>query len=218
MNKKEFENLLAHLPRDPGILGREDYFNPAVLIPFVEMPDGYHILFEVRAKHIPQGGEVCFPGGRYQPGMDSSLMDTALREASEELGIVKDKIEILGRTDAVVSPYLMIVDAFIGIIKIESLGDIKPDPMEVECVFTIPVEFFRNNPPEVYQGVLCSHPCAIDGPDEGSVLFPAKELGLPERYTKPWGKQRYNIYYYRTDPPVWGITARFIKDLIDKMG
>ena len=46
----------------PGLMGaRSEY---SVLCPFVERGDGPHLLFEVRAAGLRQGGEVCFPGGR----------------------------------------------------------------------------------------------------------------------------------------------------------
>ena len=51
---------------EPGLMGaRKEY---AVLCPFVEREDGPHLLFEVRAAGLRQGGEVCFPGGRMEPG------------------------------------------------------------------------------------------------------------------------------------------------------
>ena len=43
---------------EPGLLGARREF--AVLCPLVEQPDGLHILFEVRAAALRQGGEVCF--------------------------------------------------------------------------------------------------------------------------------------------------------------
>ena len=40
----------------------------AVMIPLVESEGKLHILFELRNSKIQQGGEVCFPGGRVEPG------------------------------------------------------------------------------------------------------------------------------------------------------
>ena len=51
---------------EPGLLGaRAEY---AVLCPLIDRPDGLHLLFEVRAAALRQGGEVCFPGGRREAG------------------------------------------------------------------------------------------------------------------------------------------------------
>lgn len=41
------------------------------------------------------GGQLAFPGGKRDPG-DQSLLDTALREAHEEIGLGAERIEILG--------------------------------------------------------------------------------------------------------------------------
>ena len=46
----------------PGLMGARHSY--AVLCPLVERADGLHLLFEVRAAGLRQGGEVCFPGGR----------------------------------------------------------------------------------------------------------------------------------------------------------
>lgn len=43
----------------------------------------------------PWSGDVAFPGGRVE-SVDSNLVDTALRETFEEVGIPRDKLETLG--------------------------------------------------------------------------------------------------------------------------
>jgi len=46
-------------------------------------------------------GEVSFPGGSEEPG-DKSMIDTALRETYEEMGIERNRIEVLGQIGEVV--------------------------------------------------------------------------------------------------------------------
>ena len=61
-----FESLKHHIPKR---IGEEKETSFAVLIPLIKKEDGYHVLFEVRAKHLnKQPGEVCFPGGKVEPG------------------------------------------------------------------------------------------------------------------------------------------------------
>ena len=79
----------------PGLMGARHEF--AVLCPLVERPDGLHLLFEVRAANLKQGGEVCFPGGRREP--EESLIECALRETEEELSIPRSEITLLGTPD-----------------------------------------------------------------------------------------------------------------------
>jgi len=52
---------------------------------------------------------------------------------------------------------------------------------------------------------------------EQIVLLPVEQLGLPDRYKKPWGNYLYKVLVYRTDQGViWGITARIVNDVAEK--
>ncbi|KAF7356871.1 hypothetical protein MVEN_01022900 [Mycena venus] len=44
----------------------------------------------------PTQGEVSFPGGKVDEPLDLSLLDTALRETSEEMNISRNRVELLG--------------------------------------------------------------------------------------------------------------------------
>lgn len=44
----------------------------------------------------PHSGQISFPGGKSESG-DSSLVETALRESREEIGIVSDSVQVLGK-------------------------------------------------------------------------------------------------------------------------
>ena len=63
----------------PTLLGERHRY--AVLCPLVEREDGLHFLYEVRARSLSQGGEVCFPGGRMEIG--ESPEECALRETED---------------------------------------------------------------------------------------------------------------------------------------
>ncbi|MFZ3129566.1 MAG: hypothetical protein WA125_00300, partial [Desulfosporosinus sp.] len=63
-----------------------------------------------------------------------------------------------------------------------------------------------------------AHPSYTNHTGTEVISFPAKELGLPERYWKPWGNARYNIFVYRVaGETIWGITARLVRDVIAKI-
>ncbi|MGZ8484641.1 MAG: NUDIX hydrolase [Candidatus Binatia bacterium] len=67
----------------------------AVLIPVYRSQQGeLHIVMILRNPGGVHGGQVAFPGGKHDPA-DDTMLDTALREAREELGLVVPREDIL---------------------------------------------------------------------------------------------------------------------------
>lgn len=210
-----FNRLLFSLSKTPGILGKERYAQTAVIIPFIKLENEYHLLFEVRAAGISQGSEVCFPGGRFDPAHDSSLLDTAVRESCEELGISKDKIEVLGQTGTLLAAAAVSVDAFPAILTINSIDDFNIARREVSRIFTLPVSYLKEQVPEEYALKLEVHPYEVKEDGSQKVLFPAKELGLPQRYHKPWSGRKHRTLVYKTyEGVIWGITAELLSEIL----
>lgn len=206
------------LPDSPGIQGRHRYFNSAVLIPFVPRNGEYHLLFQVRASEIRQGGEICFPGGRFEPEIDNDYGDTALRETEEELGFPREEIELLGSLDTLVVPMGTAIEPYVGALPADALKRITPDAGEVARVFTLPISFFVENDPEVYSVRVEVHPRKLENDGREIELLPAKELGLPERYHTSWGGNEVPIYVYRTlEGVIWGMTAELVIDLSERL-
>ena len=217
MNQKEFEFLRDNLPVSPDIIGREKYFNSAVLAPLVLIDDEFHLLFQRRAKAITQGDEICFPGGRYEPDIDANFQDTALRETSEELGIDKEKVSIIGQLGKIVAPMGAAIDVFVGTMDASTLNIIQIDKKEVAEVFTMPVSFFKKERAERYDVRVEMLPSYIDENEQEQILLPSKELSLPERYHQPWGANKHRILVYKTEHgPLWGLTAEIVYELVEK--
>ncbi len=215
MDRNDLFKLEKNLPKVPGILRKDEYLNSAVLIPLVLLDGEYNFLFEKRAASIRQGGEVCFPGGEFNPEHDSGYKDTAVRETAEEIGIDPGKIKITGILDTLVGPMGVTVDSFIGTIEISSPAEILFDKNEVEKVFFIPVSFFENRKPEEYYVRLEVHPTEIDKNGVKIETLPVRDLKLPERYSKPWGGRKSRILVYKTDEGViWGITAVLVHEVV----
>ncbi len=215
MLPSELELLSSALKRHPGIMGKQRFFNAAVLIPLLEVKGELHFLFQKRARDIRQGGEVCFPGGEHEPEADRLCQETALREAEEELGIHRERITLLGQMDTLVSPRGITVDSFPALLDIGGLDDLAPEPREVERVFSLPVSWFEENEPQTYWLRLQIQPSYIDGSGEKVDLLPVDALGLPQRYASTWegGGHRVSIYH----PPeeiVWGLTAELIREVV----
>ena len=217
MKKKDFKKLVNNLPETPGVMGRDRFFNSAVLIPFVKIKGEYFLLFQKRAKHIRQGGDICFPGGGFEEGIDKNFKQTALRETKEELGIQKEDIKIVGQLDTMVATFGAIVEPYIGIIKKKAIKNMKIDPNEVEKTLLIPLDYFKTHQPEEYNLRSEVKPYHIDEFGNKEVYFPVDELGLPETYQKPWGHKKHKVLVYKYEGEViWGMTAVILNDLLKK--
>lgn len=67
----------------------------AILIPIYRSQDGeLRIVMILRNVGGVHGGQIAFPGGKHDPG-DETMLDTALREAREELGLIVSKEDVL---------------------------------------------------------------------------------------------------------------------------
>jgi 8-oxo-dGTP pyrophosphatase MutT (NUDIX family) len=72
-----------------------ELIDSAVLAPLYRDPRGdLRLVFIRRSPHGPHGGQIAFPGGRREP-QDASLLETALREAEEEVGLEATQVEVL---------------------------------------------------------------------------------------------------------------------------
>ena len=121
--------------------GRDAAHIPAaVLIPLVERPEGFTVLFTQRTAELKaHAGQISFPGGRLEPE-DRDAVTGALRETAEEVGLDASHIEILGRLD----PYMTVtgyeVTPVVG--AVAPPFELKADPMEVADIFEVPLAFF----------------------------------------------------------------------------
>ncbi len=108
----------------------------AVLAPLFEDQHGdIRIVLTKRPDTMPtHAGHIAFPGGRPDPG-DTGPVDTALREAEEEVGIRPESVEILGYLPAVntVSYSLMVVPV-VG--RLPGVPELRPSEREVAKVYT----------------------------------------------------------------------------------
>uniref|UniRef100_A0AAY5KNG5 Nudix hydrolase domain-containing protein n=1 Tax=Esox lucius TaxID=8010 RepID=A0AAY5KNG5_ESOLU len=67
----------------------------SVLIPLFVRDGDVHMLMTLRSLELrTNAGEVCFPGGKRDPS-DRNDVDTALREAEEELGLPADQVDVV---------------------------------------------------------------------------------------------------------------------------
>ncbi len=135
--------------RPPGSIPYRPRKTAAVLVPLLDLEQPEVVLTR-RADHLPHhAGQISFPGGAAEP-QDRSAVQTALREAYEEIGLPADQaspIGFLDRLDTIsdyrVLPVVALVDTPIVW---------QPDRREVAEVFTVPfehiakIELYENRP------------------------------------------------------------------------
>ena len=132
------EKLKAALSRRPKKRITDDRLAPsAVLLPIYYKEGEIHILFTRRTENVKSHKrQISFPGGAREGG--ESLLQTALRESAEEIGLAPDKVKVLGELDdtvTLVSDY--IVSPFLGVVPCPY--DFKVDGWETDEIIEAPV-------------------------------------------------------------------------------
>ena len=115
----------------------------SVLIALTDHPDDPSVVLTKRASRLStHSGEIAFPGGKYDE-TDTDLLHTALREAHEEVGLLPEKVEVLGALGQVMSKHGLQVTPWVGIIPHNAT--LIPNPGELDEVFNVPLSFFMED-------------------------------------------------------------------------
>jgi 8-oxo-dGTP pyrophosphatase MutT (NUDIX family) len=98
-----------------------------------------HILLTRRSSTLKyHTGEISFPGGQYSRGDDQNLLDTALRETREEVGLSFKPADILGRLHTVYT-----LTSNFAIVPFITIKEKIPEPQilasEVDCIVDVPL-------------------------------------------------------------------------------
>ena len=190
------ERFRAH---QPDLLGARGSY--AVLCPLAETAEGLSLLYEVRAAALRQGGEVCFPGGRQEPG--ESPADCALRETEEELAIPRGEVSLLGPLDFICNQRGFLLQPVLGLVSPRGLAAMRPSPAEVAEAFTVPLAFFRETQPEIWR---------YDLVPRVPEAFPYGAVGIPRDYAWSRGQVELPIWHHRGHV-IWGMTARVVREI-----
>lgn len=118
----------------------------AVLVCLFKHLDRLHVLFTQRADHLKHhAGQISFPGGKAEDS-DNSLVETAYREAREEVGLKSEHLRLIGKlgeyktiSGFAVYPIIAIYEHPLDISK-----DLIIDDNEVADVFHVPLEFLMD--------------------------------------------------------------------------
>jgi 8-oxo-dGTP pyrophosphatase MutT (NUDIX family) len=159
----------------------------SVLMPLLQVEGRWHLLFIRRTANLrdPHSGQVAFPGGAGDPE-DGSVLDTALRETYEEIGLPSSMVRVLGTMHAFITVTGYRVTPIVGAIPWPCL--LKLAENEVSRAFTIPLDWLadRENLREVLQEL------------------PAPFKPVPVIYFHPYDGEI-----------LWGASARFTQCLIE---
>jgi 8-oxo-dGTP pyrophosphatase MutT (NUDIX family) len=111
----------------------------SVLVPLVQRDGGLTLLLTQRTPHLrDHAGQISFPGGRAEDS-DADAVETALREAEEEVGLARRHVEVIGQlplyrtvTDYDVTPIVALV---------RPPFELRIDAHEVAEAFEVPLQF-----------------------------------------------------------------------------
>jgi len=104
------------------------------------------------------------------------------------------------------SPFMQIIHPFVGLLK--EPQNIKPNPEEVEEIFTVQLELLLKLSPEYHEITIQAHP-----PDD----FPFHKIPHGRNYR--WRKARWPELFYEFEGRViWGLTARILHHFLTIIG
>jgi 8-oxo-dGTP pyrophosphatase MutT (NUDIX family) len=123
--------------RKKNLIADWDMKPSSVLVPLFIKEGEYHLLFTKRTEHLRNHpGQISFPGGRWDE-TDGSLLETALREVEEELGLDRDHITILGELDDMITSTQYRITPFVA--SIPYPYEFRLNSYEIERLIEVPV-------------------------------------------------------------------------------
>lgn len=114
----------------------------AVLVPVIEKKGEATVLLTKRSESLPtHAGQISFPGGKVDPS-DANVIETAFREAHEEVGLEAEYIDPVGFMDDYLTGTGFRIAPLVAVVR-EGFT-ITPDHKEVDDVFEVPLGFLMN--------------------------------------------------------------------------
>lgn len=114
----------------------------SVLVPLVMRDSGLSVLLTERTAHLSNhSGQVAFPGGKADPE-DADAIDTALREAEEEIGLERRFVQVLGTLPIYTTGSAFLVTPVVALVNANHAITANPD--EVADVFEVPLGFLMD--------------------------------------------------------------------------
>lgn len=188
LESPELPNRLGGALRAPSRI-RQLRLTPtpaAVLVPLYVDRVTWHILFTQRTDSVDvHKGQVSFPGGRIEPS-DRRYVDTALREASEEINLRPGDVQVLGEMDEFPTLTGFVVTPVVALIPWPY--PLRPNPIEVASTFGVPLDWL-------------AEPANVETRKYTSPFSPAE---VPVHFFRPYDGHT-----------IWGATARIALRLVE---
>ncbi len=113
----------------------------AVLVALVARPEPTLLLTQ-RTSHLSNhSGQIAFPGGKVDE-TDVDVVDAALREAEEEVGLTRDYVQVLGTLPIYTTGTAFIITPVVA--WVQPGFTLAPNAGEVADVFEVPLSFILN--------------------------------------------------------------------------
>ena len=125
-----------------SIINGKKYRNSAVLIPLLRIGQDVQIILTQRSNNLPyHAGQISFPGGKVDT-KDQSPVETAYREANEEIGLSRDEIEHLGYLDTTTTGTNFMILPVVASISNNFVPKLNND--EVESLIHLPLNYIAD--------------------------------------------------------------------------
>jgi len=132
------------------------------------------------------------------------------------LGLPREKIRLLGQLDTVVTPRAVIVEAFIGVLEIDSLEELRPDPARWKSLHPAPLPVYRRRARDLSQP---DRDPAVVYRCRRQRAYPAavEKLDCPALQGERSEWTQKVVVYNIGDYVIWGLTAGILLGMIRKM-
>jgi len=137
-----FEELKQKFNFAPNPIKINQMRESAVLVLFYQPQPNeiFLVLTQRNLKLNKHGGEISFPGGKFEHERDGDKITTALRESEEEIGINRQDLTIIGVMDDIATLTGFIITPVIAYTN-KNLTFVKSED-EVQEILVIPINFF----------------------------------------------------------------------------
>lgn len=141
------------LPRLGGSVNSAHHYpkpQASVLVAITNEPSPRLLLTKRSSRLSSHAGEIAFVGG-HRDQVDKNTAETALREGFEEVGLMANSVSVIGYLPMQQSKAGLWVRPVVGLVEPAVLADLVCQEAEIERIFWVPLGFFRDTPPSIYQ-------------------------------------------------------------------